>query len=554
MLRQLHIKNFALIEELEIELEKGLNVLTGETGAGKSIVIDAVNFILGERSAAGLIRTGADKCRIEASFELEDTETLEFIKSRDVDPEDDTIVFSRELSRSGKSSCKINGSIAALSRLKEIGENLIDIHGQHEHQFLLKVSHHLDLLDRWGGEKLWTLREGMKELYKNFQGKKSELDEILKGEQDRSRELDWLRFEINEIEKAKPEEGEEEALTKEKALLANAEKIKQHLNTAYLALSSGEPSALDLVTESSRALAQASLWDEEASSMAEKLKSIELELKEVSGTLSAHLDKVEFDPVRLEEVNERLHQISQLKKKYGSSFHEIMEHLKKCRQRFERLNNSELSLGKIKKEIEVLEKEITELSERLSIERRRAAVSLEKKITRELEELGMSPVEFKAEIKPKDEIGSTGSDDVKFLISPNPGEPLKPLSKIASGGEISRIMLAVKTILGRLDGIPTLIFDEIDTGLGGRAAESVAKKLYGISRERQVLCVTHLPVIASKADSHYYLYKESDAKKTCTFARKIKGDERVRELARMLSGASITPTTIKHAKEMIGRT
>lgn len=288
--------------------------------------------------------------------------------------------------------------------------------------------------------------------------------------------------------------------------------------------------------------------------MAEKLKIIELELKETAGDLSAHLDKMEFDPVRLEDVNERLHQVSQLKKKYGNSFQEITEHLKKCKQRFDRLNNSELSLEHARREIEELDREIAGLSQKLSAERRRAAVSLEKKITRELEELGMSPVEFKVEIKPKAEIGSTGGDDVEFLISPNPGEPLKPLSRIASGGEISRIMLAAKTILGRLDGIPTLIFDEIDTGLGGRAAESVAKKLYGISRERQVLCVTHLPVIASKADTHYYLYKESDTKKTRTFARKIKGDERVKELARMLSGASITPITIKHAKEMIGRT
>jgi len=536
VLKLLHISNFALIDELEIELHPHLNVFTGETGAGKSIVIDAVNFLLGERAGPAVIRSGSSKARVQGLFELGEEEVL----------------FSREIQDSGKNLCRKNGELLTLAELKELTRHLVDVHGQHEHQSLLDIRRHGELLDLMGGEKSASLLRSLASLHRELAEKLEERKDLLSGEQERVRKLDWLRFEADEIEKACLEEGEEEELEKERTLLSNLEKIMEGLSLALQSLSgSGQGGILEDLGKTSAILERIGRWDGNLAAQAGAAREARLILEELSSGLSSYAGGLEFSPERLEAVNARLYEIGRMKKKYGATIGEVLKYGEDSRRKISLLQGAGDRSGALTEEIRNLGKAQEEAAEQLSDLRSDLACRLEKSVEKELGTLQMKGLTFRVSMERLEKISPRGRDGIEFLISANPGEPLKSLSKIASGGEISRIMLALKTIFGRLDSVPVLIFDEIDVGLGGKAAESVARKLADIGRRCQVICVTHLPIIASLADAHLHIRKEVVKGRTYTRVERIEADDKVEEIARMLTGKDITRISREHARELL---
>lgn len=552
MLLKLNIKNFALIDNVDINFYNGLNILTGETGAGKSILIDSVNFVLGDKQSKDIIRTGEDSAFVEAVFDTTDPELKLMLSDNGIDA-DELIILSREMNKHGRSISRINGKTVTSSFLKQVSKYLIDIHGQHEHQSLLDESNHIKILDSFCGDEFNDIMGYYKKVYSDIKEIDKEISRLNSDEQDKLKMMDLLSFQIKEIKEAdlKPEEYDE--LVRRKNILTNSEKIYSALSSLYEALYEGEEreSAYDTIGAGISQLESVEQFDDKLKNIKNSLEDIYYKLEGIIEDVRSYRDAMEFNPDELEKIDTRLDVINRLMRKYGKSIDDILNYLDKITKQYSGIEKSEETSKELESKKAKLLIELEKTADKISLKRKSTAEKLKKFVERELKYLGMEKAIFKAEVKDAEKYHDDGKNDVFFTMSANPGEPLKPLSKVASGGEMSRIMLAIKTVIADVDKIPTLIFDEIDVGISGRTAQSVAEKMCVISKSHQLLCVTHLPQIAAMADFHFKIQKFVKNERTTTKVFELKDKERIDELARMLSGAAITDTTLNHAEEMI---
>lgn len=553
MLSELSIKNFAIIETLSISFEKGLTVLTGETGAGKSIIIDAIHLLVGGRGSSDFVRHGEDRAEIEGLFLLEKSSHPVIPKAQElgIEIEDDMVVLRREITKSGKSVCRINGKLVTISILREIGGSLVDIHGQHEHQELMDESRHLSLLDQFGNKEVSTVLSEYGQVYEEYEQALRRLKNLNENEQQTAQKVDLYQFQLNEIEQAHLQIDEDEVLFEEKKRLSNFERIYEAVQASYSALK-GEQKGLDWISLVMGQMEDAAELNPEYKELAESISNSYYMLEEAAATLRGELDQLEFDPGRLNEIENRLNEINGLKRKYGQSISGILEYGAKIEEELETLLNKESHIDKLKKEISSLKKDLLIEGKELTTLRKRLAQNLTESIHRELKELYMQKTVFEVKIDSgESQISKTGMDGVEFYISTNPGEPLKPLSKIASGGELSRIMLALKSIFSKHQEITSIIFDEVDTGVSGRVAQAIAEKIYKVSIDSQVLCISHLPQVAAMADTHLFIEKETQNGRTRTRVKELNEDGKIKEIGRMISGVEITDITKEHAKELL---
>ena len=554
MIRQLYIRNFAVIDELNLEFGSGLNVLTGETGAGKSIIVDAISVALGERADSEAVRSGCDRAIIEAVVDVDNSpEVLSILEEAGFAAEDSAIVVSREVQKTGRSQCRINGRPVAVSLLKEITDRLVDAYGQHEHQFLLRADRHLEVLDAWCGEDTTALRNQVAERYAELRRLQGELQQLQSDERERARTIDLYEFQIKEIADAKLAPSEEEELLADRTRLANAEKLHAAASAAFEVLGdrTGERCTLDTLGEAVMALQGLAELDSQLQPLIESLQAALYQVEDAARELRAYRDAVEFNPERLEAVGERLDLIRTLKRKYGETIEEIIKYGHELEGKLESLVHSEERSGELEKGIERLDSEVRAQAEKLSELRDKGASAFGQAVERELGSLAMRDAVFQI-AQERCDLSATGIDKVEFLISANPGEPPRPLAKIASGGEMSRIMLAIKSVMAAVDTMPALIFDEIDVGVGGRTAGVIGEKLDSLAKRSQVLCVTHLPQIASRSGQHFCIEKQLLGGRTVVRVRRLSDEERVAELARMLGGAKPSDTAVQHAREMLG--
>ncbi len=554
MLAEMSIKNFAIIESLSISFQKGLTVLTGETGAGKSIIIDAISLVAGGRGSSEFVRYGCNKAEIEGLFLLDndDHPCIEKGKELGIDISDGMVVLHRDILTSGKSICRINGKLVTLGILREIGRTLIDIHGQHEHQDLMNSERHLPLIDQFDEKLTAPASEEYQRLYDQFLKLKKQLKGLTENEQKMAHRLDLIQFQLTEIKNAELEPGEEESLVNEKNQLSNFEKIHTSVTRSYKALS-GEQQGLDWVGFAMSELEDVSSLNDKLKVIYENISNSFYLLEEAASSLRDQVDLLEFDPERLNFIETRLNEIRFLKKKYGQTVEDILEYAAKIEDEIDQIQNREVHLDRLRKNIKEVQNDLLLEAENLSNIRKQIAEKLISEIHKELKELHMAKTVFDIQFALTDppEFLSTGIDKVEFVISTNPGEPLKPLTKIASGGELSRIMLALKSIFSKHQGITSIIFDEVDTGVSGRVAQSMAEKIYKIANGSQVLCITHLPQVAAMADSHLFISKETKGDRTVTSISELKLEDKVKEVARMISGVEITDLTKQHASELL---
>ncbi len=550
MLSELYIKNLAVIEKTNIYFEPGLNVFTGETGAGKSIVIDAINAILGQRTSKDIVRTGEDKAVINAVFTELGADVLKTLDDYGYEAEDGTLMIQREISADGKSSARICGSPVTASVLREIGSHLINIHGQHDNQVLLQPEKHLDILDAFGSVE--AEKEAYYASYRKLVQLKKEISQIDTDESEKERKADLLRYQIQEIQSAALQPGEEETLENDKKALLNYSNILENLQNAYAVLFGNDDmiGAADGVSEASDALSEAAEYDDNIGELSEKLTDLSYQLSDVAQEVSSLLQNMEYDPRQLDEIEERLDLLFKLKRKYGDSVEKIQAYLATAQEELEGIELSDERLTELKAQEQQELMLARELAEQLSVRRREAAERLVTQITSELQFLDMPNVKLTVDFK-KTPLRANGKDEVEFFISTNPGEPPKPISKIASGGELSRIMLAIKNALADKDNVPTLIFDEVDTGISGRAAQKVGLKLKSVAKNRQVVCVTHLAQIAALGDNHFLIRKDFTKDKTYTNVHKLDFEGRKQEIARIIGTDQITDLTLKNAEEML---
>ena len=544
MLSELKIENVAVIEKAQVHFDQGFNVLTGETGAGKSIIIGSVNMALGGKTSRDMIRQGADYAYVELVFSVDDPVKRKRLEELDLDlPEDGTIIISKKIMPT-RSLSKINDETVTTGRLKEITSLLIDIHGQHEHQSLLYKSKHLQILDAYARSQTQPLKEKISVNYHQYQEVLKALEEMNQDQESRLREADFLRYEIEELENADLKEGEEEELTSSYRRLSHAQKIMEYLSSAYQAIDGEQIGrALHDVT-------QAAEYDETVAGIRDQLFDAESILSDVVRDISGYMDQFSFDEEAFVQMEKRLDLIHNLQAKYGSTVREIMEKLEEKLKRLDDLEHFDLIKAQKEKEREKTEEKLEQLCTELSKVRQSAAKILTEKIRRGLEDLNFIDVAFEMEFRRLEQYTASGFDEAEFMISTNPGMPVRPLGMVASGGELSRIMLAIKAVLADTDDIPTLIFDEIDTGISGRTAQKVSEKLSYIARNHQVICITHLPQIAAMADTHFEIAKSAAAGSTTTTIHPLCGDEMVKELARLLGGAKITDAVYDNAREM----
>ncbi|MBV1816986.1 DNA repair protein RecN [Clostridium cochlearium] len=553
MLLQLNIKNFALIEELSISFEKGFNVLSGETGAGKSIIIDAINYVLGGKFNKELIRTGENKTFVEAIFTLENEMSKQELINQGIDYED-WIIISRESFQSGKSITKVNGRSILISQLKKITETLLDIHGQHENQNLLDSSNHINYLDYFQEEEIKKTLEEYTLIYDKIKEIEKKINELSGENSDREKIVDFLKFQIEEINNAKLKEEEEKELEDKFKLLSNCEKFTKVLNYSYEILKNGSErsnSVIDTLDLVIRELASIEQDMNGVEKINKSLENIYYILEENINEIRNLKDNIYYDEEELNTINSRLYQIGTLKKKYAPTISEILQYRDKLENQYDELIHSEKIIEDLNKKRAVLMKDIKKVALELHKIREQGALDLEEKVKKELDYIGLEKSTFKVSVELVEELKEKGMNRVLFLISTNPGEPLKPLERIVSGGELSRIMLALKTVFVDKDKIPSVIFDEIDTGISGRVAQSVAEKMYSISQKHQVFCVTHLPQISSFSDTHYLVSKKVEKNKTYTIIEKLDNIGKKQELAKMIGGSEVTDLTLKHAEEMI---
>ncbi|MBE6065363.1 DNA repair protein RecN [Clostridium cochlearium] len=553
MLLQLNIKNFALIEELSISFEKGFNVLSGETGAGKSIIIDAINYVLGGKFNKELIRTGENKTFVEAIFTLENEMSKQELINQGIDYED-WIIISRESFQSGKSITKVNGRSILISQLKKITETLLDIHGQHENQNLLDSSNHINYLDYFQEEEIKKTLEEYTLIYDKIKEIEKKINELSGENSDREKIVDFLKFQIEEINNAKLKEEEEKELEDKFKLLSNCEKFTKVLNYSYEILKNGSErsnSVIDTLDLVIRELASIEQDMNGVEKINKSLENIYYILEENINEIRNLKDNIYYDEEELNTINSRLYQIGTLKKKYAPTISEILQYRDKLENQYDELIHSEKIIENLNKKRAVLMKDIKKVALELHKIREQGALDLEEKVKKELDYIGLEKSTFKVSVELVEELKEKGMNRVLFLISTNPGEPLKPLERIVSGGELSRIMLALKTVFVDKDKIPSVIFDEIDTGISGRVAQSVAEKMYSISQKHQVFCVTHLPQISCFSDTHYLVSKKVEKNKTYTIIEKLDNIGKKQELAKMIGGSEVTDLTLKHAEEMI---
>mgnify|MGYP005971543491 FL=1 len=544
MLLELHVKNLALIERADVEFGEGLNILTGETGAGKSIIIGSVSMALGGKASRDSIRHGADYAYIELVFSVKGEDRLRALRELDTEPtEDGLVIISRKITPS-RSISRINDETVTAARLRQITGLLLDIHGQHEHQSLLYKSKHLEILDAYVKAQTQPAKKKMEEEYKNYCILKKRLSSFEMDHDARLREADFLRFEIQEIEEGNIKEGEEEELTARYRRFSHARRIAENLNEAYDSLQA------DAVTRALRSVEQVTEYDEALQSIRDQLYDAEAILSDAGREISAYISSMEFDEESWRQTEERLDQIHSLQNKYGASVLAIQASLEEKRKRLEELENYDAFREQTEKKLKISTDHLCRLCTDLSEIRKKASVELVKRIRSGLLDLNFLDVEFDMEFETLDHFTPDGWDEVQFLISTNPGQPMRPLKDVASGGELSRIMLAIKTVLADTDDIPTLIFDEIDTGISGRTAQKVSEKMAVIGQHHQVLCITHLPQIAAMADSHFEIEKHLQGTETITQIHVLEEDDSIRELARLLGGAEITSAVFENAKEM----
>ena len=552
MLLQLSIKNFALIEELALDLNEGFTILAGETGAGKSILIDAINYVLGSKFNKDLIRTGEEKTFVEAICSIEDNGQLKEILDFYHIEYDDILIISRESFKNGKSVIRVNGKAIILSNLRKISEKVIDIHGQHSNQNLLNKDKHIEYLDSFGNIDLDKDFKKYKEAFIEFKDTKDKILSLGKNE-DNKKLVDYIKYQIEEIESAGLVVGEEESLTDRYNILSNYEKIKNSLAKSYGVLDSSinETSVLDSLDFVTREIGSIERHSEKAKSINERVNNIYYELQDLTRDIKNLLDQSYYDENELEEINSRMYKISLLKKKYGPSIEEILKYKEELEKQYDKIVNSEKIIKNLKDKLTAIEKKLDKYSKSIHEKRIDIGKIIEEKITKELQYVGLGKCRFKISIKYGESFNLKGKDKVQFMISTNPGEPIKAIEKIVSGGELSRIMLSLKSVFIDKDNTPTIIFDEIDTGISGRIAQCVAEKMYEISSKHQVFCITHLPQIASMSDNHYVVKKHTENEKTFTKIEKISEEKKIEEIAKMLGGVELTENTLINAREVI---
>lgn len=550
MLQNLHVKNLALIDEIEVDFQEGLNILTGETGAGKSIILGSVNLALGGRYTRDILRKDAQYGLVELTFVVENKRQKEKLKALDIFPEDGAVVLSRRLME-GRSTSKINGETVSMSLLKEAAGILIDIHGQHEHQSLLYKKHQLEILDAFAGAYLRETLKEVKETYKSYKACREELEKANTDEAERAKESSFLEFEIAEIKEAALRDGEDEELEESYRRMINSKKIVEGVLLAY-GYTSGDMGdcASEYISRAIRAMSDAIQYDEQAEGLYSQLTQIESLLNDFNRELSDYSKSLEFSEEDFHDTEERLNEINHLKMKYGNTILEIQAYCEEKEARLQILNDYETYMSDLKNRFDRTEKELALCTEKLTQIRKQQGEVLSAAIGEGLKDLNFMDVQFEIRIDSLKEYTPAGKDDVEFLISMNPGQPVKPLAEVASGGELSRIMLAIKTVLADRDDIETLIFDEIDVGISGRTAQKVSEKMAVIGRKHQVICITHLAQIAAMADAHYAIEKKVEDGVTKTGIRMLAEESSVEELARILGGAKITDTVIESAREM----
>ncbi|MFJ7735509.1 DNA repair protein RecN [Lysinibacillus sp. NPDC097287] len=552
MLRELSIRNFAIIEDLTVSFSDGLTVLTGETGAGKSIIIDAVHLLAGGRGNSEFIRHGAKKAEIGGLFQISSDEHPIYKKLDEagIEVEEDTIILRRDLNDSGKSVCRVNGKLVPLSVLRDIGSSLIDIHGQHENQELMDEKQHINLLNQYAAEQLAPIQEKYSENFEAYRALRKELASISIDEQLMAQRIDLYQFQIKELDDANISISEEDDLLDERRRLMNFNKIFERSSTAYEAIQ-GDSRGLDCIGNAMGALDDAAAIDEHFKESSEAVTSAFYALQDAAYQIKNILDELEFDPARLNEVEQRLALLQNLKRKYGSTVKDILAYHEKIKTDLnELLNRDEILQVKERKVVE-MEAVLTDLAEQLSEVRKKAAIELSEAIMAELRELHMEKAKFIVNFDSLPTFDVNGKDQIVFYISTNVGEPPKSLPKIASGGELSRMMLALKTIFSSSNGVTSIIFDEVDTGVSGRVAQAIAEKIAAISINSQVLCISHLPQVAAMADHHYFIKKEVEHDRTFTSLAEIDTKARIEEVSRMMSGAEITELTLQHATELL---
>jgi len=570
MIEELHIQNVALIDDLQLEFSPGLNVLTGETGAGKSVILQSLGLALGERGGIGIVKSGERLAKVQIAVSSSPDHPM-WARLNDADVTEDldtmeALLLSRQISAGGRSRCHINDQRVNLTLLHDIGNLLVDIHGQHEHQSLFRSETHLNLLDAFG--ELEELRSKLNKAYHEIHALNQELAQLSQRLHEAEREKELFEFQIEELEEAELEEGEEETLTRERRILSNAETLFESASLVYDALYGGSQtnfSVLDMLKKTSTTTTKLCEMDESLTELNSRLESVLYELEDIAYQIRDYRNSVDFNPHRLAEIEERLDFIYRLKRKYGNSISEILAYQKEITQKLTELQVGSERIEELKDQIRVATIQGQELAIELSEKRKATATRLESLIEKELHTLGMNKAVFRVLVRPIEsrngllqidgnryELRSNGMDEIEFLISPNVGSKPKPLTKIASGGEISRVMLALKTVLARIDNIPTMIFDEVDAGIGGRTADVVGSKLKELARFRQVICITHLPQIARFADQHFRVEKRVESNQTIITAKPLAPKERVEEIARM-HGGEATEITLAHARELLER-
>ncbi|MEA1936435.1 MAG: DNA repair protein RecN [Thermodesulfobacteriota bacterium] len=551
MLTELNIKNFAIIDELEISFRRGLNVITGETGAGKSIIIGAVGLLLGERASSDLIRSSEETAMVEALFDISDKEQLKEKLMSSGFYEGDELVVKRIVARSGKNRVYINGNLATLNMLSTLAESLVNISGQHEHQTILNAENHIDILDEFGG--LLSLRSEFANLYDEYQNLKSRLNELESVNSESGKREEFLRFQLKEIEDAGITIGEDLSLSKEKNILNNAKRLVEYAAESYETLYDKGGSILEELGGTINNIKEIKKIDLDLKVSEQELDSMFFSLEDISFTLRDYVKDISFDPERLEEIEDRLEYLGRLKRKYGSTLEDVLGTKKGIEEKLKNISSLDEDIKRLSEQIFSKKTLLLEKGKLLSQRRHEAAVVLKEALEDEIHALGMANAEFQVTFDEsvKDKICSKGLDEIEFYLSTNVGEELKPLNRIASGGELSRIVLSMKKVLAGTGAVDTIIFDEVDSGIGGAMAGIVGRKLKGVSKRHQVICITHLPQIACFGDSHYLVSKKISGERTNTHVSVLSESERLGEITRMLGGLKITEKTREHAREML---
>ena len=549
MLQNLHVKNLALIDEAEVDFERGLNILTGETGAGKSIILGSVNLALGGRYSADILRKGAPYGLVELVFTITSEAQERALQTLDVYPEDGAVILSRKLME-GRSTSRINGETVPAAKLKEIASVLIDIHGQHEHQSLLYKKNHLQILDEFAKEELGTIKKQYGTCYQLFKEKQKELEKASMDEETRRKEADFLTYEINEIEAAHIKEGEDELLEEQYQKMCRSQKVMEHLQEAYQCCFGQDASAGELLSRSAKTLQSLVGFEKRADDLYDQIAEIDSLLSDLGREIAEYMSSWEFSEEKFAETEERLNVLNHIKNRYGKTLEDVNRALEEKKARLDILSDYDLYLERLKKELRDAEETLQQAAERLTTLRKKAAKELTAKISSHLLDLNFLEVKFEMVFQKFSEFTLSGIDDVEFMISMNPGLPVRPLAEIASGGELSRIMLAIKTVMADKDEIETLIFDEIDVGISGRTAQKVSEKMAYIGKKHQVICITHLAQIAAMADAHFLIEKTVEDQTTTTDIQLLNEEQSVEEIARILGGAEITAAVLENAREM----